>query len=380
MRLFLILLTSCVLPVMAATNMTDFAAISAGWGDTHDLNDLRELAADWLDYDPNAFDGTAQGRNNDLVTVQLSAEFTTVYEVNSLPAYGDLFDYYNWGRVGRLPGSIKRNRKEFTKITAARMPYRIKRGSSTIYYYSDDPNTLDSFTWAATKDGRRDVATVTITTAPVDANSLYGDRDGYFEVDDHSALDFGNDFTLAFWIRPLVRYGTILKKRGSGPGLKLSIRAGHLVLEAWNAGGGYGKTTAFKPVTIGQWQHITMTVGHADASENMLYLDAEVVASLSDFPDPPYTNAEPLHVGGFTGQVDKLTWFPAYESVKVYTHYYEGRHAYSGFMSPQDWTAQIRLDADPDPNGVFTVDEPNTLHFTPVKMSRHPDNRPRKKY
>lgn len=366
--LILICLT-CSIAAGQVTNFNDFARLAAGWPtEPNGINGLSVLADNWLNYDPNAVDIDANVITYEVNRIALSGTFGDQYIISDIPEHGTLYDYYN-DDVARVHTT----------------PYRIKKGSSFIYYYTEsDANDSFSYQIVNSDDGRlSDLADVNLTVMNYTKDHLYLNGNSYITIADTNDIEFGNDFTFYFWINPSSRYGTILEKKDANAGVRLSIRAAHLVVELWNTSGEYGKAICPEQFNMNAWNYVGITFGYSDPNEDKLItVNAENYYTFSELPDPPYTNDSDLVIGQrFIGSIDKLSWLPAKDDFTVALSAMELRNQYNGFMSPTDYIAQYRIDEGTGNmiSGVkqsypFIVDSNGVL----VNTQWLPNNRPKR--
>lgn len=347
-------------------NLIDFAELAAGWQVTTDIDDLYYLAEHFLDDcypDPIADNDSGTIYTNTLTGIDLEGQYCDQWQISGLPAAGILYDVYSPGHKP-LPMTTTPRGSNWQQIQA--VPYIIKKGGHDLYYYSESM-TGDAFEFKTvnTDDGRiSDAATVTITKAAYVKDSLCFDRSGSVTISDNAAIEFDDSFTFCFWIRPMSRFGTVLKKHGTGAGLEISIRSGSLVIEAWNSSGDYGKHEA-GPLTLDQWQSFYITAGHA-------------TDNTPDLPDPPYSNDADLVIGDrFEGQIDKLTWFNALDDFPAAIFQGEARTVYGGLFSPTNYLAQFRCDEGTGSTITDFVSGTLTGSLTDVTWDR--DDRPRRR-
>ncbi len=277
--------------------------------------------------DPNANDVSANATTYTLDPMILDGDYCDQYTVTSLPGYGILYDFYNGFR------------RKFTAVRS--VPYRVKRGSSTLYYYCT-VTTADSFQYRVEdSSSQSSAATVTVTKAAYTKDSLCFDGVGSVTIIDDPNIEFDESFSLTAWIRPERPFGMIVEKKTAAGGLRLSLRSAHLVAEVWS-GSNYGHAVVYETVPLAEWSFIAITCGHADSYQDALYVGSDSV-SMTGLPGPPYSNTGSVVIGDrFIGQIDKITWWPALTDFDMATLQAEARTADNGPLAPTNYLAKFK--------------------------------------
>jgi PKD repeat protein len=164
---------------------------------------------------------------------------------------------------------------------------------------------------------------ITTDTSTNKAVTLNG-TDEYVFVNDATALDVGDTFTLEAWVKTNDSNGEILSKGASSPvqhfGLYLDT-AGEVRLEAGNFS--VMRTTGYV-VNDNQWHHIVAT---KSGSTKAIYIDG-ISRGTNDTNQNAVNNSAPLEIGRWgtstylAGSLDEVAIYPtALSAARVQAHY-----------------------------------------------------------
>jgi hypothetical protein len=211
------------------------------------------------------------------IELPVSGESGLVVDINSVPD-GIIKDPFTGAKI----------------IEVNDTPWELRRNGDDILYTSDTVGS-DSFYWYASdsdEDSSIAEVNVTITANPMDALYLNGEPNSFVTIPDNDYFDINvpdanNTWAVSFFVNNYWRkpYVDLISKRDGGTGWEITIKAGKLQFDVYDANG-LNTFSMRSPYSVsdGQWWPVLIEY-HYDSEPNSRYVLFDQYASSSN-PTP----------------------------------------------------------------------------------------------
>ena len=295
--------------------------------------DFAIFAADWLNSVPNIsepntdFNGDGTVNAKDLAvfagqwlneacppTVSDSNQSVVQYVVYSFELEADSDDDFAVHINSKPDGIIKDPFVGAKIIEANDLPWQLRRAGTHILYTSDAVGS-DSFNWyASNSNGSSGLATVNITVTPNPRDGLYlnGEPNSFIEIPDNNYFDITDSgWAVSFWFNNYWRkpyINPLISKRSGTAGWKVSIMAGKLQFDLYDANG--TNVNSFRTnlnISDGQWHPILIEYIY-DANEQYILIYNNEDSDSSNTAGGNFANDANLLIAGNSG-IDHLRFW-----------------------------------------------------------------------
>jgi hypothetical protein len=288
----------------------------------------------------------------DLSAVDDGTPLPLIYEVNDIAANSKMADTF----IG-------------TPILEPNlMPWILRYEGKTVYFITDTVG--DSNFMFRVYDGNdwSNYATVQITAAanPMDALYLNGEPNSHITIPDNDYLDImGPQWACSFWFNNYLRrpYQSLMSKRDSGPGYEISIKAGKVQFDLYDANGLVTNVRSDIIISDGTW-YCTDVIYYYDDDPNYGYMNILTYNSdgasvgyteSGSFSHSAFSNNSNLVIEGDFGFDHLRFWNDVNEGLNNFIYHSGNRQNYTETNMGFGNTSNVRYKCD-EGNGTTITD------------------------